>query len=160
MQSRFHKSCFNMNFSWETAQQFWSLQVQFAHEQEKIIFDVNNYFSVILGRVHETIYALTESTWTDGLVLKTTSKPSEVTEKSCLSISLYSHFLFFFLPSPFVWWVFTFSTTAKIWLYCCLLTISWLLRAFYFIILFSYDERCEKYFCLGCAEHKCWRPTS
>ena len=36
-----------MNLSRETAQQFWALQVQFAHEQEKIIFDVNNYFSVI-----------------------------------------------------------------------------------------------------------------
>lgn len=41
------KVCFNMNLSRETAQQFWSLLVQFAQKQEKIIFDVNNYFSVI-----------------------------------------------------------------------------------------------------------------
>lgn len=64
MQSRCHKSCFNMNFSRETAQQFWSLQVQFAHEQEKIIFDVNNYFSVI-----EAEYMKLFTPWLNQLVL-------------------------------------------------------------------------------------------
>lgn len=41
------------------------------------------------------MYTLPESTCTEGLVSKTTSKPSEMTEKSCLSIFLSSHFLFF-----------------------------------------------------------------
>lgn len=51
IQSRFDKSCFDMNSSSEIAQKFHSLQDKFAIELEKHFGQI-----LFLSQVHETIY--------------------------------------------------------------------------------------------------------